>query len=156
MVVGREGARAESDGWNMTDDEDRSDRPGFVEMVNSGADSEKRAAFDAWVQTRPEVVRKVATMWPGWKCYRHRVDPRIHVGIWSYDEDGNITVVHGRDSHLPGLGGHGLTPMLFLDCGCGKFEEATKEQVAATKKAVMSVVQAEVVELPAGEKQTLN
>lgn len=42
-----------------------------------------------------------------------------------------LTLVHGSDSYLPGVATFGQPPEQLTPCGCGKWRQPTREQVAA-------------------------
>ncbi len=75
----------------------------------------------AWIDSRPENVRKVIETHPPIGCYRGK-ENRGHYVLHSYDEelDGTVTlkVDHLNDSFLPGYRVFGVKPESLIFCGC--------------------------------------
>lgn len=53
--------------------------------------STERAEWDAWVASRPEPVRSIATRLPAWRTYRLVTTGQL-VRIAAYSEDGTVRV----------------------------------------------------------------
>jgi len=107
--------------------------------------------WELWVAARPPSVQAAARNYPGWRngvqcCYRSLESPRYHYTIFSYSEDydGQVTVTltHGSDSSLPGLGTFGQPLALLVPCNCGHWQPATAEQHAATSEHVSAIISA--------------
>lgn len=95
------------------------------------------AEFQAWLADRPESVRRVAAVVPLTTCYRLKsTGERGHYMVHSYAENGTLTLRHGRDSTLPGVGVFGINPEDVVRCGCGKWEPPTEAQYRATKARI--------------------
>jgi len=98
--------------------------------------------WQVWVSERPEAVRAAARRWPGCSggklvCYRSTENPRFHYTIYSYAETPTgvtCSLVHGRDSTLPGITTFGQPLEQLIRCDCGKWDPPTVEQKRATHK----------------------
>lgn len=79
----------------------------------------------------------------GLMCYRSIESRDNHLSIAAYGilEDGSIamTVAHGRDSSMPGVGRIGTTPDWLIPCGCGRWEHSTPEQRDMMKRRLVAV-----------------
>lgn len=86
-------------------------------------------------------VREVATKYPLLRdgklaCYRSSVAPELHFAIITYeprDRGVEITIVHGRDSTLPGMVIATFNYAHLNPCDCGSWEPPTPEQLERTK-----------------------
>ena len=82
-----------------------------------------------WFDSRPKRVQEIILRYPP-SCYRSTENPG-HYLIYSYDEpldDGpiTVTVIHGRDSFLPGVTVFGVSLNSLLWCDCGNWEMTEK------------------------------
>lgn len=88
----------------------------------------------------PPHVAAVMQRVPPTTCYRLvRQSSSGHYWIHSFSEgldaDGKPTgavkliLGHGADSFLPGMGVRGIDPSELVECGCGKWEPATEDQL---------------------------
>jgi len=99
----------------------------------------------AWVEGRPLPVQAVILKLPPWVgCFRYVDRPDSHYRIHSYDEhkDGrtvSLTIIHGRDSHLPGVAAFGIPPEHLEPCGCGNWEPPTKDQIDVTREEIEAI-----------------
>jgi hypothetical protein len=96
-------------------------------------DEEERIAFDLWLEGRPPIIQKMAKLCPP-NCYRG--ERRGHYRLYSYNENGTVTLLHGKDSFLPGIVVFGVDPATLVACGCGKWDEATEAQAEATARRI--------------------
>lgn len=75
----------------------------------------------AWIDSRPEKVRKVIFEYPPVGCYRSKLCLG-HYTIHAYEENFNGTVTlkldHLPDSFLPGHRVFGVPPATLVPCGC--------------------------------------
>lgn len=55
---------------------------------------EARAEWDAWVASRPPLIRVLARRFPPWSLFRMRDSGHL-VHAYSYSEDGTLTVIVG-------------------------------------------------------------
>jgi hypothetical protein len=92
------------------------------------------------IKQHPPAVQAVMRSHPPVTCYRDSERPgRGHYWIRSYIEtlkrtDGSpgpvhVTMVHGRDSFLPSMTVNGTDPAELTVCGCGKWQNATEDQI---------------------------
>jgi hypothetical protein len=111
------------------------------------SDEERRARFEAWIASRPARVQAVIRAYPAIDedgepvCYRMTTNATAHMTIRSYDEPKDdmpvtLTIIHGRDSSLPGVATFGQPPEVLVPCGCGKWRWPTPEQLAATRRKI--------------------
>lgn len=97
-----------------------------------------KADFSKWAATLPPRVRDVAEQYPTWNCYRSTTN-HGHYRIYSYAEpkdesvDVTLTLVHGRDSFLPGVAVYGQRPGNLAPCGCGLWLPPTDAQTEVTR-----------------------
>lgn len=100
---------------------------------------EDLAQFEAWLAERPAIA-EVARAHSPFHCYRLKDhNPKGHYSIHAYDEleDGvALTLRHGRDSTLPGVGVFGIKPEELIVCDCGKWEFPRLEQLEEQKKKI--------------------
>lgn len=97
---------------------------------------------DAWrsfLESLPAATREVAERYPAHDgnthiCYRSTENPRYHYIIYSYFNDLTVTLVHGADSTLPGVGTFGQPYAQLRHCGCGRWRHASAEQAQQTKR----------------------
>lgn len=91
-------------------------------------ETEKRAEYEAWLAKRPEAIRALVRRCPPMQCYRMHAN-RGHYWIVSYSVNANghatMTLAHGRDSYMPGVGVFGIRASAVKPCGCGKWEMPT-------------------------------
>lgn len=107
--------------------------------INHDPDEEMLRNFHAWVDERP-AIRELVTAAPPWHCYRLKDhNPRGHYSIHAYNENGTLTLIHGADSTLPGVGTFGHKPETLIVCDCGKYEWATDQQIAASGEYIEQV-----------------
>lgn len=105
----------------------------------------KRRKIEAWFAIRPPKVAAVMRAYPPLICYRSTENDG-HYWIQSYGEprdDGPITLTlaHGQDSYLPGVGVFGVAPETLTPCNCGRWSWPTPEQAEETA-AKIEVVRA--------------
>jgi hypothetical protein len=109
--------------------------------------------FFEWLGTTPAALREVATKYPPirentdqWRCYLSTKSPSFHYTIKSYDTDAHgvitLTLIHGSDSALPGIGTFGQEPEQLIPCDCGHWEFPGPEQLAATLRMMERVSKA--------------
>jgi hypothetical protein len=71
-------------------------------------------------------------------CYRSVDSHEHHLAIVNYGicDDGRVrmTVGHGRDSSLPGIGRMGTDPSWLIPCGCGRWQPSTPEQADEARR----------------------
>lgn len=93
--------------------------------------------YDAWLATRPKVVREVAEKFPPRNCYRLK-GTKGHYTIHGFGEKNNgkvtLMLTHGEDSTLPGVQVFGIKPEEVELCGCLDWDWPTKESAEATIK----------------------
>jgi hypothetical protein len=109
--------------------------------------------WDDWVAALPEAVREVALRFPMTSCVRMR-DNHGHYRVIAYANPKHtpemliaglppgpvlMTLAHGRDSYLPGLGVFGITADELELCGCGKWQPPTRAQMDATQSYVKAI-----------------
>lgn len=100
---------------------------------------EDLTAWELWLSERPAQVVELARKLPPWNCYRLRVkngNLRGHYMIHSYNENGTVTLTHGRDSFLPGVGVFGVKPDEVVPCGCRRWFWPTEEQCSETERRI--------------------
>lgn len=84
--------------------------------------ADERAEYDQWLAERPPFIRAQLDRHPPGMCYRY--ESRGHYAIASFGEDGTVTLLHGADSFLPGIGVFGVPSVELERCGCGRYEVA--------------------------------
>lgn len=97
-----------------------------------------------WVAARPPAIAEAATKWPGCtpsgelECYRSKRHRDAHYAIRSYEEGERVTVtvIHGADSFLPGVGAFGQELEELVRCGCGQWREASELEAARSNARV--------------------
>lgn len=94
-----------------------------------------RLAFETWLADRPPIIQEMAREFPGYICYKSK-ENRGHYRIYSYSEDGTLTLMHGRDSYLPGVNTFGQSPYQLIACDCGNWLPPTAEQIAETGRRI--------------------
>lgn len=107
--------------------------------------TEKWAEFLA---TLPPHIRAVAEKYPMTRCYRSTQNQRFHYKIHSYDGYGpgspvTVTLVHGADSTLPGVGAIGQPPDQLIACDCGNWRMPTKQEAAEGQQYARKVLSEE-------------
>jgi hypothetical protein len=99
-------------------------------------DNRKKRIWNKWLASRPAKVAKVARIINAFSCYK--IDGGGHYRPNSYGEGTKgkvyISMVHGRDSFLPGVIVFGVRPGEVTECGCGRWRMPTKAQTAATTR----------------------
>lgn len=73
----------------------------------------------------------------GLMCFRSVESQRFHYAIAAYSlTNGRVTmtVAHGADSTLPGVGVIGVGASMLIPCGCGNWRRPTDAQTDATRK----------------------
>ena len=109
------------------------EKPKGRELEDWVSDPDRIKETVEWIASRPAVVKVAISKCPPWiPCYRMK-DNRGHYAIVSYgepldDSSSRLTIAHGRDSYLAGIGVFGIDPDDMIPCGCGEFEWPTDEQ----------------------------
>ncbi len=123
--------------------------------------------YEARLATIPPEVRKVALAYPMFRfdadgvpiadqlrCYRSKQNPRFHYTIASYDYSKApgvpvmVTLVHGSDSTLPGVGTFGQDPAQLVPCDCGDWRPPTPEQVQLMRESIELNERAQAAAVP--------
>lgn len=96
------------------------------------------ARNEEFISSRPPRVAAVMRRYPAAICYRSTQNPKFHYTLYSVSEpkgtgdDDNlpitVTLVHGRDSTLPGTATFGQDPDQLIRCNCGNWEGPTEDQ----------------------------
>jgi len=102
----------------------------------------KLETLEDFYSSMPKETAEVARLYPPDTCYRSVENPKHHYTISSYfdtDENGLVTVtlVHGSDSTLPGIGTFGQDPRQLIKCGCGNWKPPTESQTKETRKKII-------------------
>jgi len=88
-------------------------------------DADTLASFDAW-RTAPERAHlaKIIGKYSPFHCYKRVNDSGLqgHYAMFSYCNDGTVTVVHGWDSFFPRTKVFGVPPESLELCDCGAFD----------------------------------
>lgn len=95
--------------------------------------------YREWIATLSERMQAaIATEFCGpARCYRSKSN-RGHYDLHSFvePEDPNApltcTIIHGKDSYLPGVAAFGIPLTDLVICDCGNWEPPTPEQIEAT------------------------
>lgn len=108
----------------------------------------RRRKFADWLAQLPEHVRNVALSLPNYDpetsrpiCYRHAENPRWHftIGAYSTSDPVTVTLIHGRDSTLPGVAGFGQDPANLRPCHCGQWLPPTDSQTKFVQRRLKAV-----------------
>lgn len=103
--------------------------------------AEERAALDEWLEDRPQVIQEMARKYPPWHCYRHPPSgPHGHYVIYSYAENGSVTLIHGSDSFLPAMQVFGIPADDLVVCDCGQWRNASAAQAFATDARIRAAI----------------
>lgn len=97
-----------------------------------------KLVFETWLADRPPIIQEMAREFPGYVCYKSK-ENRGHYRIYSYSEDGTLTLMHGRDSFLPGVMTFGQSPYQLVTCDCGDWLPPTAAQIEETGKRINRV-----------------
>jgi hypothetical protein len=102
---------------------------------------EQLAEWDAWVATRPPIIRPLAGRFQPWICLRDRETGNGHYIVTALEEpegDGpaTIRIAHGADSFMPGFQVFGVDPDTLTPCGCGEWAWPSEEQADASMARV--------------------
>ena len=106
-----------------------------MSSIKYNPSAEDLQSFEDWLAERPEIADMVRAVSP-WHCYRLKGNARGHYAIYSYNEAGTLTIMHGSDSFMPGFGVFGIEPGDLVVCDCGKYEHATMEQGAESERRI--------------------
>ncbi len=79
-------------------------------------------------------ARDVAEKHVGYIC--HRDERGNHYWIQRYNDDGSVWCIHARDSILPGLDAPAVIASTLIDCDCGAWMPASKEQAHASRAII--------------------
>src|SRR5690349_2294252 len=97
--------------------------------TDAGGEGGVTPELQKWIDSRPPAVREIATKYPPDRCYRSRENPGHYIiERYSEPQDGRpitVTIVHGRDSYMPGVAAFGIDPHSLIPCTCGNWEPPT-------------------------------
>lgn len=112
-------------------------------MPSDHLDEEGEKQFQLWLADRPQVIRDMAKRMPPNTCYRQRDgNPMGHYTLYSYSEDGTVSLVHGADSFLPGVMVFGVREDACVRCDCGNWKPPSEEAARATRAYIDVVAKA--------------
>jgi hypothetical protein len=97
------------------------------------------ASWEKEISTWPESVRVVAKKYPAFKCWTSANDRTWHVRIIDYARVRHPTrpdvvlleLVHGRGTPKAGEALKHADPSRLVLCGCGTWEDPTRDEVRA-------------------------